>query len=233
MKCDKAQELFSDYCEGSLQRAMTVTLESHLGECAKCSRELTGLKHVWSTLDAAPLIEPPVSFRETVWAKIEEAERQAARPRRVGAGFSLRALFTKRNLAWAGAALILLVLVPFKIPGTHSPAGLGLWGDLFYSHNSKAWAVTALPAFMSSNDPQVIVLPLTSDSPEQLHLTLKVISGPAKLLKDAEYASVKNRQVQNVGLRLLPDAAGKQIVVQAEWTQNNEHHSKVLPFMPP
>src|SRR5258707_8445859 len=110
MKCETAQELFSDYCEGALQRAMTLTLENHLVECSQCRSEVEGLKIVWATLDAAEVIEPPANFRETVWAKIDAHEKQAAisRPSRVG--FSLKSLFTKRAFAWAGAALVIFVL---------------------------------------------------------------------------------------------------------------------------
>src|SRR5258708_5911317 len=110
MKCETAQELFSDYCEGALQRAMTLTLENHLGECSLCRSEVEGLKIVWATLDAAEVIDPPANFRETVWAKIAAHEEQAASSRPARMGFKLQSLFTKRSLAWAGAALVVFVL---------------------------------------------------------------------------------------------------------------------------
>src|SRR5262245_35748202 len=118
MRCEKAQELFSDYCEGALQPALTHALESHLGECDRCRAEVDGLSIVWETLDSAEIVEPPANFRELVWEKIDSQGKRAALPRLERSGFSVRSLFTKRALAWAGVAVIILMLMPFVVQGT-------------------------------------------------------------------------------------------------------------------
>ncbi len=233
MKCETAQELFSDYCEGALQRAMTMTLENHLGECSQCRSEVEGLKTVWSTLDAAEVIEPPANFRETVWAKIDAYEKQAASLRPARSGFALKSLFTQRALAWAGAAVVVLVLAQFAIPGKYSPAWLGSFSDIFHGRSETPWAITALPASVSANDPQVIVLPLTIDAPSEVRVSFRVESGPAKLEQYKTVMSLQSNHNQDVELRIQPGQSGKPIILEADWTQNGETHSKTFTITAP
>ena len=40
MKCDRAQEFFSDYLERTLDRPMAAALESHLHDCSACREDL-------------------------------------------------------------------------------------------------------------------------------------------------------------------------------------------------
>ena len=233
MKCETAQELFSDYCESGLERAMTHSLETHLGECGHCRAEVEGLKRVWATLDAAPIIEPPANFRETVWAKIDADEKRASEPRSAGIGFSLRSLFTKRSLAWAAAAILLLALAPIAVPGKYTPAWILSFEGLLKGSSEKTWNVTALPASFSPEDRQVLLVPLTVDAPSQIRVSLKVESGPAKLLKADSHAILSSGEKHNVALHLLPESEGKQIVLQADWDQNGEVRSKTFTFTAP
>src|SRR5712691_11078268 len=64
MKCDKAQEFFSDYIENTLDRPMTVALETHLSGCEVCSADVADLRSMWTVLDKVPPVEPPADF---VW----------------------------------------------------------------------------------------------------------------------------------------------------------------------
>lgn len=64
MKCDKAQEFFSDYIETTLDRPMTVALEAHLNGCESCSADVASLRSMWTVLDKVPQVEPPADF---VW----------------------------------------------------------------------------------------------------------------------------------------------------------------------
>jgi hypothetical protein len=82
MLCERAQELFSDYHEGSVKPAMLVPFESHLHECADCRTRLDGVRDVWEMLDSAPYVEPPVGFHAAVWARIDAMEAEKARNRR-------------------------------------------------------------------------------------------------------------------------------------------------------
>jgi hypothetical protein len=85
MKCDKAQEFFSDYIENTLDRPMTVALESHLGGCESCRADVASLRSMWTVLDQVPQVEPPADFVWQVTSRLQnehlnrkEAER--ARP---------------------------------------------------------------------------------------------------------------------------------------------------------
>src|SRR5437016_12815472 len=115
MQCDRAIDLFSDYCEGTLERAMQLTLENHIEGCAPCRYEVSDLSNTWATLDSAPRIEPPSDFRQRVWGLIESAEHSAHRkPART---FDWRSLLSRRALAWTAAAALVLILAPIVVPG--------------------------------------------------------------------------------------------------------------------
>jgi hypothetical protein len=85
MKCDKAQEFFSDYIEETLDRPMVVALESHLSGCESCSADVAGLRSMWTVLDQVPQVEPPADF---VWQTttrlqnefLNKQEAQRAKP---------------------------------------------------------------------------------------------------------------------------------------------------------
>src|SRR5215210_8438498 len=64
MKCDKAQEFFSDYIENTLDQPMSVALEAHLNGCELCSADVASLRSMWTVLDKVPQVEPPADF---VW----------------------------------------------------------------------------------------------------------------------------------------------------------------------
>jgi hypothetical protein len=228
MKCEKAKELFSDFCEGSLQRAMMVSLESHVGECENCRSELDGLKRVWSALDAAPVIDPPANFRELVWEKIDNQEKQAAKPRTLKVALGWKSWFTRRSLALAAVVLILLVLAPFAIPGKYSPAGWWNIRDLFDKSPPKAWNVTALPASISPNDSQVLVVPLKIDSAPDVKASVSVVSGPAQLIDGSGSVTLKSNEATNISLRYASNSSGKQILLQVSWKQDDTVQSKVF-----
>src|SRR5262249_31127839 len=218
MKCEKARELFSDFCEGTLQRAMLVSLESHLSGCSNCRAELDALKNVWSALNRAPVIEPPANFRELVWEKIDAQEKQAARPRLVPARPGWRALFTRRNLALAGAAILLIILAPFAVPGNHIRAGWD-FADVFRREAPKSWDVTAQAAAISAEDPQTLLVPLSIDAPVDVKASVRVISGPARLGVGSESVTLNSSQVSNVELHIDPNSSGKPIMIQLDWKQ--------------
>ena len=74
MKCDKAQEFFSDYIDNTLDRPMTVALETHLSGCESCSADVAGLKQMWTVLDKVPQVEPPADF---VWRTTTRLQNEA------------------------------------------------------------------------------------------------------------------------------------------------------------
>lgn len=83
MKCEKAQELFSDHLEGLLERPMAVAFDQHIAECCDCERDYLVFRTTWQMLEALPEVAPPPGFSTDVVVKLrlqQEAARRA-RPR--------------------------------------------------------------------------------------------------------------------------------------------------------
>lgn len=83
MKCEKAQELFSDRLEDAIERPMAVAFDQHLKDCPVCEREFAAFRMTWRMLGALPEVEPPPGFACEVMMKIRmqrETER-CSRPR--------------------------------------------------------------------------------------------------------------------------------------------------------
>jgi len=129
MKCDYAQELFSDYIMGETDRAITVSLENHLTECAPCREIVAGLRQVWTALDDMPVEEPPLYFHENLMHRLDAeraaAEDAAARKRAV---WDWRALFRPRALAYAAIALVVVLTGA----GVAQQAGLNPFAGLLH-----------------------------------------------------------------------------------------------------
>jgi len=110
MQCNHAQEFFSEYVTGDMDRALVIPLENHLASCSECRETVDGLRSVWATLDAMPLVEPPSNLHANLMQRIATEqtiqERDLILPRRK---FAWRGMFQARNLAYAAAALVLLV----------------------------------------------------------------------------------------------------------------------------
>ncbi|HOK54553.1 MAG TPA: zf-HC2 domain-containing protein, partial [Armatimonadota bacterium] len=80
MRCDQAQELFSDRLEGLLERPMAIAFDHHLSECSECSHQYGAFKTTWQMLESLPEVAPPPGFACDVMMKIQlqrEAERRA------------------------------------------------------------------------------------------------------------------------------------------------------------
>jgi hypothetical protein len=84
MQCDRAQEFFSDYLERTLDRPMTVAIESHLAGCANCREEVEALKHTFLALDSLPEVEPPAdgAWRVMMAIRQQRAEQYEAERRK-------------------------------------------------------------------------------------------------------------------------------------------------------
>src|SRR5438045_407873 len=111
MQCERAQEFFSDYLERTLDRPMTVALESHLGNCARCREEVEVLQETLLALDAVPEVEPPWDGAWQVIRHIRaaDAERlEARRPWSITFGQWLRTLNPASAAMGAGLATLII-----------------------------------------------------------------------------------------------------------------------------
>lgn len=113
MQCQYAQDLFSDYITGDLDRALAVTVKNHLSDCDACREELAGVRRLWTSLDAMPVVEPPVDLHAAVMKQLDAellpAQESWPRPETRGVVWDLRALFRPRVLAVAATLLVCLL----------------------------------------------------------------------------------------------------------------------------
>jgi hypothetical protein len=108
MQCNHAQELFSDYVAGDMDRALNVTLENHLSECAECRDGVDGLRSVWGALDRLAVIDPPqqvhVNIMNSIAVVRAQEEQAASQPVKT----NWRSVFNPRSLALAASILLAL-----------------------------------------------------------------------------------------------------------------------------
>jgi hypothetical protein len=131
MRCDNAQEFFSDYIEETLERPMVVALEAHFRACEACTQDLAALRRTWTALTALPVVEPPAEFARRVAARLaEEAweQRKAGEsPRSLWQGW-LRSLTPAHGFGLAAIAALLAagIAYPLWMPGPTTRFGPGL-----------------------------------------------------------------------------------------------------------
>jgi hypothetical protein len=118
MKCEHAQEFFSDYIEKSLDKPAAVTLEAHLVACGKCRHALEGLRQTWDTLSAMPAVEAPADLAWRVVCRLqqerlEEMEARRRRPHPLAAW--LRSLTPGAAFGYATLVAILFVALAFPL----------------------------------------------------------------------------------------------------------------------
>lgn len=88
MQCERAQEYFSDYLERTLDRPMTVALESHLAGCPPCRGEIESLRDLFVAMETIPEVEPPADGAWRVIRAIQEEHvKQIHARRRPARGF--------------------------------------------------------------------------------------------------------------------------------------------------
>src|SRR5436305_14891339 len=117
MNCERAQESFSDYVDGSLDRRSTLAMEAHLAACRHCMSDVDGLRQTWADLSAVPVTPPPPGLAEQTIAAIRREQNRAhdaavSRPSLMG---WLRSL-TPASPAFATGLATLIVAGAFLAP---------------------------------------------------------------------------------------------------------------------
>lgn len=127
MKCDRAQEFFSDYLERTLDRPMAVALEGHLQECNACREDLEFLGEAVRSLSLVPEVEPPVNGdQEVIWTlrRLHEQRLQAERNRPTFLGW-LQSFGPARLGFAAGLATLIVAGSWIGIKTNSGQAGFG------------------------------------------------------------------------------------------------------------
>lgn len=78
MNCQRVQDTFIDYQDGTLPADESAGLRSHLASCPTCQREWSALQEITRKLDALPAAEEPSPrLREQFYAMLETHQRDA------------------------------------------------------------------------------------------------------------------------------------------------------------
>lgn len=80
MNCQRVQDNFIDYQDGSLPADESAQLRAHLANCPTCQREWAALQEMTRKLDTLPELEPGPRLRENFYAMLENAQRDADAP---------------------------------------------------------------------------------------------------------------------------------------------------------
>ena len=71
MNCQRVQESFLDYQDGTLAAAESTELRAHLSSCPACQREWAALQEITRKLNQLPEPEPSPRLREQFYAMLE------------------------------------------------------------------------------------------------------------------------------------------------------------------
>jgi len=181
MKCENAQEFFSEYIETSLDKPSTVALEAHLTACGSCRRGLEGLRQTWDAFKAVPAVEPPkdLAWRVMVQLQKERLERLETQRKRTNPFVGwLQSLTPGAAFGYAMLVALLLVGAAFPLTG-HMPPGITFDlrpnGDVFKQQPLAAPMTTVLDARQDPQDGhlsyQVVITP--PNQPATTRVTLK------------------------------------------------------------
>lgn len=78
MNCQRVQDTFIDYQDGTLPADESAALRAHLASCPTCQREWSALQEITRKLDALPAAEEPSPrLREQFYAMLETHQRDA------------------------------------------------------------------------------------------------------------------------------------------------------------
>lgn len=78
MNCQRVQDSFIDYQDGTLPPDESTALRAHLAGCPNCQREWSALQEMTRKLDALPAVEEPSPrLREQFYAMLETHQRDA------------------------------------------------------------------------------------------------------------------------------------------------------------
>src|SRR3954462_9838247 len=80
MNCQRVQDNFIDYQDGSLPADESAQLRAHLASCPTCQREWAALQEMTTKLDALPEAEPSARLRDNFYAMLETHQREADAP---------------------------------------------------------------------------------------------------------------------------------------------------------
>jgi len=209
MKCENAQDFFSEYIEASLDKPSTVALEAHLTACGSCRRGLEGLRQTWDAFKVVPAVEPPkdLAWRVMVQLQKERLDRLEAQKKRTNPFLGwLQSLTPGAAFGYATLVALLLVAVAFPLTG-HMPPGI----QFGLQPNVKVFEQPQLP------EPMTTALDARQD-PQDGHMFYQVVITPPD-----------KPDVTRVIVKPLVTVNGQVIETQGNVTTFTIGHSQSIP----
>lgn len=230
MLCERAQELFSEYCEGTLPAALTVPFESHLQVCAACRADLEGLRALWPSLGELSSVDPPADFRARVWQRIAEAQAAPSPKRapRTALRWDVRSLLTPRGMRWVGAAAALALMALLIIPVAVTPARMVFpWSALLSS--AEGWSVKPESARLESQGGRyTLVVPVRSVSRSEVPVVVVPDVTDRRDVRGEERVALSPARPTEVRLEVGEGALGRRILLRVS-REGNPGDFRVVP----
>lgn len=114
MNCNEVRESLSAFLDNELSTNEKTLLQSHLDECTGCQKELEELQKVVVQLSSLEEVVPPASFRNELFAKLEEGLSKEVRQREKKVslrGFLHKFTAVTKQTAFLPVAISLILLV--------------------------------------------------------------------------------------------------------------------------
>lgn len=230
MRCERAQELFSDYCEGLVPVALKVPLENHFETCIACKQGVSGLRETWTFLDQAPRMEAPSGFRAMVLQQIEAGGGKRGSLswlQRLTSSFRLTT--GRQRLAWGAAAVLLIAFAGVAIPGRYNPASLAGFGS-----SSKAQFQASRPTVQSESGSTFLNVPICVVEPNgqvqdnrSTSVQVRVLSGPVSIVGSGE-AVLYGKSPATIRLRVLENATADPAVLELSRLDGRSPSTQIL-----
>lgn len=230
MKCETAQQVFSDYFEKTIERPLALTLEHHLNECEECRRAYGNFRGAWRALEEAfPAVEPPSGFRASVLGKVEA--RQIVEPREATISrLSLRGIFgarvPARAFAWACSVLVFAVLLVKVSPGVFQSAVTGpSFGSLGMVSLGPGMEIGVRPQAPQA-DREVYDVVLRATAPGNIEARLCRLDTGEEFFR-AQVTSDEER----IPPLVVKQPRSEPVTVSIDWSRNGRNFAKLM-FLP-
>lgn len=217
MKCERAENWFSNLIEGTLEPPQEVVLRAHLAECQKCTAAVESLRRTLEAVERLPEPKLPPTLRATIWQRIDAAQTaEASKASRSGPSRS-PVRFWVRTAAALGAASVLLVLASVTVPGKFRAAG---WTSWFHRPSPQSPSPLPTPASVQMT---ASAKRMAADQGTAVRVAVQLSGAPVRarimLLQGDVLVAERRAPIAPPGteLTLVPERGTSPDAVRIEW----------------
>lgn len=158
MKLEQAQELYTDYMEGTLSPAMRLALEQHFERDAEAREDYKAFRLIVASFEKVqPLeLDPPSGFRASILERVTSQQAAAAKPQSFSFADTIRDWFSGsqlRRMGSVGVATVAVAAVVFAgFHGHNNATSTTLNGNMGLTIPTNSVSTTVLGVSMKSGD---------------------------------------------------------------------------------